>query len=149
MPLPKRYLHIYVSRYLPPCPACCSYALTLLLQPRLWLLVSVLEAGAHGLGFTAQLSPKTNREVVGNRLHCSQIPNSHPHPCSSCQGFPARKGTRELLPRGITHSPRQATPGRALCGLWRAAPPQLSLFQASARGYSCTCPVVLTSVTLW
>ena len=47
--------------------------------------------------------------------------NSYPHPCSSCQGFPASKGTRELLPRRIIHSPFQNTTCRDLRGLWRAA----------------------------
>lgn len=43
-----------------------------------------------------------------------------PSPRSRCQGFPASKGTRELLPRRIVHSPFQNTACRHLRGPWRA-----------------------------
>lgn len=61
-------------------------------------------------------------------LHClpadegySTPHNSYPHPRSSCQGFPASKGTRELLPTRIIHSPFQNTTCGDLPRLWRAA----------------------------
>lgn len=90
-------------------------------------------------------------------LHClpadegySTLHNSYPHPRSSCQGFPASKGTRELLPTRIIHSPFQNTTCGDLPRLWRAASHRVHSHTVltCACGYSCTCPAASTSSCL-
>lgn len=73
---------------------------------------------------------RTGKHMVKEKLglHClpaeegySTPDSGYPHPRSSCQGFPASKGTRELLPRRIIHLAFPGIACRDLRGLWRAA----------------------------